>query len=205
MANGIDSIAQKAALQNNMNTVAVLGNGVDICYPANQYALYQKIMEQGTLLSEFLPGTRPRPHQFPMRNRLISGLAKRLIVAEAGLKSGTMITAQCALEQNRDVFAVPGSIFMENSQGCHQLINDGAKIIMNLQDIARISRMDALDLTVMQEKILEHISYFEPNLNQLMDFFDLSVSELLRHVGILQKRGLIIDHAGHYLLNMKRF
>lgn len=205
MANGIDSIAQKAALQNQMNTIAVLGTGVDICYPANQFALYEQIIEQGTLLSEFLPRTKAKPYQFPMRNRLISGLAKSLIVVEAGLRSGTMITAQCALDQNRDVYAIPGSIFMENSQGCHQLINEGAKIVMNLQEISYIGSTKKFLIHPVQEKILEHISYFEPNLNQLINFFHLPLPELLRHLGALQKAGLIIERAGHYLLNRKDF
>lgn len=199
MANGIDSIAQTAALQENMNTIAVLGTGVDICYPANKNDLYEEIINNGTLLSEFLPGTKARPHHFPMRNRIISGLSKKLIVAEAGLKSGTMITAQYALEQNRDVYAIPGSIFMENSQGCHQLINDGAKIIMNLDELNRLNFENPVLLSNIEEKIVKHITYFEPDIHELLNYFQMSLVNLLRLLGELQKKGYIIERNGRYI------
>ncbi len=199
MANGIDSIAQSAALQENMNTIAVLGTGVDICYPANKQDLYEKIIRKGTLLSEFLPGTKAKPHHFPMRNRIISGLSKKLIVAEAGLKSGTMITAQYALEQNRDVYAIPGSIFMENSQGCHQLINDGAKIVMNLDELDRLNFENPVLLSDIEEKIVKHISYFEPDIHELVNYFRMSLVSLLRLLGELQKKGYIRERNGHYI------
>jgi DNA processing protein len=136
MAKGIDAIAHKTAVDNNGYTVAVLGCGVDVIYPKENLKLYNDIISKGgCVLSEFVPGTRPLSMNFPIRNRIISGLSKLTIIAEAGEKSGTLITATKALEQGKDVIAVPGSIFSEESKGTNKLIKEGAHVFTEVDDI----------------------------------------------------------------------
>ena len=129
MAYGIDSEGHKGALEGGGTTFAVLGNGVDVCYPAGNRALYQRILrENGGIISEYPPGTMARTYHFPARNRIISALSDVVLVVEAKEKSGSLITARCALEQGKAVYAVPGPVTEELSRGCHLLIYDGAGI-----------------------------------------------------------------------------
>lgn len=132
LAAGIDGISQRGALTGRGKTFAVLGNGVDICYPRDHIGLYQDILELGGgILSELPPGVKPLPYHFPRRNRIISGLSDLVLVIEAREKSGSLITADLALEQGRDVYALPGPVDSMLSQGCHQLIRQGAGILMS--------------------------------------------------------------------------
>ena len=135
MARGIDSAAHWGCLAGRGFTVAVLGTGVDITYPASNKKLADKIIREGAVISEFPIGTPPEPKNFPIRNRIISGLTKGVVVVEATKKSGSLITASLALEQGREVFAVPGSIHSFKSKGCHFLIKQGARLIENSDDI----------------------------------------------------------------------
>ncbi len=135
MAKGIDSAAHKAAIDNRGKTVAVLGSGVDIIYPLSNAKLYYDIINNGAVISEFEPGTRPDKWNFPKRNRIISGLSVATIVIEATARSGALITARMAAEQNRTVMAVPGSIFEETSRGTNKLIKNGAVPLINYQTI----------------------------------------------------------------------
>jgi len=135
MARGIDTVAHQTALAEKGRTIAVLGNGLSHHYPPENRKLEDKIMAQGAIVSEFPMGLRPDKQNFPRRNRLISGLSLGVVVVEAAEKSGALITATCASEQGRDVFAVPGSIFSKYSAGPHQLINKGAKLVEKADDI----------------------------------------------------------------------
>lgn len=143
LAHGIDAAAHQGALQaGHGQTIAVMGTGSNLCYPSANQALYWQIIESGgALLSEFMPGTAAREYHFPRRNRIVSGLSLGVLVVEAALKSGSLITAQTALEQNRQVFAIPGHIYSEQSRGCHQLIRDGALLVDEPQQV-----VDELDL-----------------------------------------------------------
>jgi len=139
MAMGIDAAAHQGALQADVGehcpTVAVVGTGLDQVYPRQHHGLAQNIAEHGWVLSEQPIGTKPLPHHFPLRNRLIAGLSQGVLVVEAALQSGSLITAQLALDQGKEVFAIPGSIHSALSRGCHALLRQGAKLVESIQDI----------------------------------------------------------------------
>ncbi len=135
MAAGVDGIAHRGALDAKGRTVAVLGCGIDRAYPASHKGLMETLFEKGTVITEYKPFTEPAGHNFPIRNRIISGLCQGTVVIEADVKSGAMITAKAALYQGRDLFAIPGKIGEENSGGTHQLLKSGAKMVTEAMDI----------------------------------------------------------------------
>ena len=136
LAIGIDAAAHRGALTESTGTIAVVATGLDQVYPARHLSLaHQIITSNGAVISEFFPGTKPRAGHFPKRNRIISGLSLGVLVVEAELKSGSLITARCALEQNRDIFAIPSSIENKQAKGCHWLIKQGAKLVEECADI----------------------------------------------------------------------
>ncbi|HOJ09630.1 MAG TPA: DNA-processing protein DprA, partial [Clostridiales bacterium] len=135
MARGIDSSAHKGALKAQGRTIAVLGCGLDVVYPAENKVLMNNILEKGAVISEYLPGTMPFQRNFPARNRIISGMSLGVVVVEAAADSGSLITANFALEQGREVFALPGNINRINSTGTNMLIKEGAKLVMSVKDI----------------------------------------------------------------------
>lgn len=148
LAKGIDSVAHRAALEAGGRTLAVSASGLDIVYPAENVRLARQIMEQGALLSEYPLGTKPKADNFPRRNRIMSGMSLGVLVVEAGESSGAMITAHHALEQNREVFAIPGSILSPASKGTNRLIQEGAKLVRNCADI-----LEELNLTMVAQQL----------------------------------------------------
>ena len=169
-ARGIDSASHRGALQaKDGRTVAVLGCGIDIAYPRENRRLLDQIAGQGAVLSEYAPGTNPLPVFFPARNRIIAGLSRGTIVIEAARRSGSLITAEMALAEGRDVFAVPGSIYSPTSAGCHYLIQQGAKLIQSaddvLSDYGRVAPPPAprrLNLTPEERSVYQVLSYEHP-------------------------------------------
>jgi len=137
LARGIDSLAHKTALKCQGRTIAVLGSGVDVCYPPENKELMEEICERGAIVSQFLPGTQIYPGLFPARNRIIAGLSLGVLVTEAAHKSGTKITSEFAREQNRPVFAVPGPITSKLSKGTNELIQMGAKLVYGVEDVLK--------------------------------------------------------------------
>lgn len=135
LARGVDTIAHRAALQAGGRTIAVLGSGLDVIYPSENRRLVEEVVKQGALISEYFFGTKPDAPNFPRRNRIIGGLSLGTVVIEAGEKSGALITAAMALDQGREVFAVPGSIFSPKSIGPHRLIQEGARLVHSADDI----------------------------------------------------------------------
>jgi DNA processing protein len=135
MARGIDSVAHMGALQGGGRTIAVLGCGVDVIYPSENRNLFNQIIEHGAVLSEFPMGSPPEGGHFPRRNRIISGLSVGVVIVQAGSKSGSLITANYALEQGREVFAIPGNVGAQGSRGTNQLIKEGAKLVESSEDI----------------------------------------------------------------------
>jgi DNA processing protein len=148
LAKGIDSIAHRAALEAGGRTIAVFACGLDIVYPAENANLAREIMERGALISEYPLGIRPKADNFPRRNRIMSGLSLGVLVVEAGESSGALITANQALEQNRDVFAIPGSILSPSSRGTNHLIQEGAKLVRNHVDI-----LEELNLAMVAQQL----------------------------------------------------
>ncbi len=144
LARGIDSIAHKAALDAGGRTIAVMGTGVDYIYPAEHRQLAEAIVENGALVSDYPLGTHPESANFPARNRIISGLSLGIIVVEAGIKSGALITADFAADHGREVFAVPGSILSPASAGCNRLLRDGAAIVTEARDVLETLHLDQL-------------------------------------------------------------
>ena len=146
LARGADSAAHRGALAAGGETVAVLGSGPDVIYPPEHLSLASSIMANGAIVTEFAPGTPPRPFHFPRRNRVISGLSLAVVVVEASERSGSLITADCALEQGREVMAVPGNVLTGRNRGSHGLLRAGAKIVETADDI-----LEELGLTVTSE------------------------------------------------------
>lgn len=159
MARGIDGISQQAAFLAGGSTTAVLGCGVDICYPIQNKSLYQSIPERGCILSSYPPGTQPRPQNFPPRNRIVSGLADVVVVIEARNKSGTLITVDMALEQGKEVYVVPGRITDRLSDGCNRLLKQGAGVLTSPEDfLEEVKRMWLEQKGILSE---EHIGEAE--------------------------------------------
>lgn len=148
LARGIDACAHRAALEAGGRTVAIFGCGLDVVFPSDHVNLARQIMERGALVSEFPLGTRPKAENFPRRNRIMSGLCLGVLVVEAGERSGAMITVRWALEQNREVFAVPGSALSPASRGTNRLIQEGAKLVTNSDDV-----LEELNLTMTTQQL----------------------------------------------------
>jgi DNA processing protein len=149
MARGIDGLSQRAALESGGISFGVLGSGVDVCYPAQNRSLYQQLIETGGVLSSYVPGTLPKPGHFPPRNRIVSGLADALVVIEARQKSGTLITVDMALEQGKEVYAVPGRVTDRLSDGCNKLLKHGAGVFLSPADF-----LEELERSFPQKQLL---------------------------------------------------
>jgi len=183
LALGIDAAAHKGALTSRASTIAVVATGLDKVYPSRHRALTKQIIEnEGTIISEFLPGTSPKPGHFPKRNRIISGLSEGVLVVEAALQSGSLITARCALEQNRDVFSIPSGIGNLQAKGCHWLIKQGAKLVEETADILNeLAFIDNSSLHLKQQRKSQLIVNKEIDEKSINN--DLCVDELLASVG----------------------
>jgi len=209
LALGIDGQAHQGALDANGKTIAVLAHGLDQIYPREHQALAEKIIESGAILSEFTLGQTPKRDHFPRRNRIISGLCSGVLVVEAALKSGSLITAKYALEQNRHVFAVPGSIHNPMAKGCHQLIKDGAYLVECPADI--LSAMDWQEmfqhqlferpikkLSSKQEKIVKAVGYDFTHIDQIQLISQMNINELAVELLYLEAEGVLEVQGASY-------
>lgn len=194
LARGIDAAAHEGAIKENGNTIAVLGTGVDVVYPKENEELYKKIAQKGLIISEYPFHTTPQASNFPRRNRIISGLSKGILVVEADIKSGSLITAHQALEQGRDVYAVPGSPYDGKSAGCNQLLKDGAILTETSEDIIENFNFTHVEFTPIKLKNSEMPDLFEYSLDNSENNTDIAehdkYSELL---SLISKSGEDID------------
>ena len=206
-ARGIDTAAHQGALTKGY-TIAVLGCGVDINYPPENGKLLNHISECGAVISEYAPGTIAHPGHFPARNRIINGLSRGVVVVEAAERSGALITADFALEEGRDVFAVPGSIFSASSKGTHRLIKQGAKLIDSTGDILEEYNLvvtkkkpQRLELTVEEKMVYEFLPYDNPvGIEEIVMMTKLDTAMITYILLQFELRGLAIEHSGRRYL-----
>ncbi|WP_320824310.1 DNA-processing protein DprA [Reinekea sp.] len=209
---GVDGASHRGALDVQGGTIAVLGCGLDIGYPRSHQSLFATIASQGLLLSEYPLGTQPRPGHFPRRNRLISALVDLVVVVEATLNSGSLLTAQHGLEQGKDIFAMPGDIGNPNTAGCHRLIQDGAYLLAEANDILlhlkfqqpaspRPETLVPANLSPVQQKIMALLRFGTLPLDGLAHHLELAVHQLLEPILELELEGLIEQQPGGYTLS----
>jgi DNA processing protein len=205
MARGIDTIAHKSALKLGNPTVAVFGCGLDYTYPPESGSLRRQIEEQGAVISEFPMSTKPDRNNFPARNRVISGLSHGTLVVEAGEKSGALITAQFALEQGREVFAVPGNIYSSESRGTHALIQMGAKLtdspeamveelsdsVLELLKERKNRVLESIELNPKEEHLMSLMSVQEQHIDRVIENSYLSPAEVSATLVTLELKGVI--------------
>ena len=218
MARGIDSTAHKVALESQNLTYAVLGSGSDVVYPFENKKLYESIIETGAILSELEPGAKPDKVNFPRRNRIISGISLGTVIVESALRGGSLITAEFALDQNREIFAVPGTIYSKNSGGTNNLIKKGiAKLITNVDDIlaeleyklssylkkekAAAVKPD-IDLNIFEKKIFDIMGTEPLYIDDVSEKTDLSISDCLVNLLTLEFKGIIRQIPGKYFIKL---
>jgi len=213
MAVGIDYNSHVGVMSVNGKTIAILGNGPDIIYPAQYKELASQIVEYGALVSEFPPGTKPLPGNFPRRNRIISGLSTGILLIEAAKRSGSLITARCGIEQGREVFAIPGSIHNPLAKGCHSMIKQGAKLVETTQDIieelgpliyvslspdsSQGKTDNAIDLLDEDYTLLlEKIAYESISVDKLIERTGLTADKVSSMLLVLELQGLVSSSPG---------
>ncbi len=212
LARGIDAVAHRTALQAGGRTIAVLGSGHLNIYPAEHQELAQEIVANGAVVSELSSGQPPKSTAFPQRNRIVSGLSLGVVVVEAAQRSGALISARLAVEQNREVFAVPGRVDSRNSRGCHQLIRDGAKLVESVDDVLEelgplqspiqnavgevIHHPAELQLNAQERKILQAIGSEPTEMETVANETGLPIQRVLSTISILEMKKLIRRTSG---------
>jgi DNA processing protein len=207
LAKGIDSASHRGCLRGKGFTIAVMGTGIDVIYPRSNRKLFNQVKESGAVISEFPLGSPPEPRNFPIRNRIISGLSKGVVVVEATRKSGSLITASLALDQGREVFAVPGSIESFKSRGAHFLIKQGARLVENSDDITGELGLKQMsfqasgfqkkgskappDMDASERKIYEIIEGYPLHIDEIVRLGDLNAGEVLGILMRMELKGLV--------------
>jgi len=217
LALGIDALAHQAALEVHGKTIAVLGSGIDqqSIYPASNRFLAKNILDNdGTIVTEFPIGMLPLKHNFPTRNRIIAGLSLGTLVIEAAESSGALITAYCSLEQNREVFAVPGSLFNRNSMGTHKLIQRGAKLVTSYQDILDelnlrevknyVANQKILPQTLEEKIIMENLAKDPKHIDQIIKESNLTTSVVCSTLSLMEMKGLIKNLGGQNYIALNK-
>ncbi|MDD4051962.1 MAG: DNA-processing protein DprA, partial [candidate division Zixibacteria bacterium] len=207
LAIGVDAASHRGALTAGGRTIAVLGSGIDVVYPPNHAGLFKEIMASGVVLSEFFPGIGPNPGHFPRRNRVIAGLARAVVVVEAGTKSGALLTADLALTQGKKLFAVPGSVGSVQSSGTNDLIKAGAYLLTSVDDIFTVlpelksgyaagAKKVAADLSEGEGLIFNCLSANPMQFDVLVRQSGLTVSDVSGYLLSLELRGMIRQLSG---------
>ncbi len=209
LASGIDGYAHRGALNAGGDTYGILGCGIDVCYPKENFSLYMDMVKQGGIISEYGPGVPPRAFQFPMRNRIISGLADGVLVVEAKEKSGSLITVDQGLEQGKNIYAVPGSIYNSLSEGCNNLIKMGAKIVTSPKDILEDFKYNfessignsPLDIKLLEKKeniVYACLSHLPMHMNEIAGETNINVDELSEILLKLELKKLVKEIRKNY-------
>lgn len=209
LALGIDGAAHRGALKSGAATYGILGCGVNICYPSAHYKLYETLLERGGILSEFPLDTRPDKKHFPMRNRIISGLADAILVVEAKEKSGSLITAELGLDQGKEIFAIPGRVTDHLSEGCNRLIQQGAHLAISPNDILEYLGIKCEKRLIIHEKNVNALAKQEKMVYACLDFKAKHLEEISAQCGIklsdcmgilleLELQGYVFCAANHY-------
>lgn len=207
LARGIDGEAHRGALEGPSPTMAVLGCGIDVIYPPEHAELQEEIADSGVIISEYVPGTRPEGYNFPARNRLISGLSLGVVVVEAGERSGTMITVDSALEQGRDVFAVPGEITRATSRGTNRLLREGAMVVTCVADILEGLGLERMKAGPCADESTSSTGGASELILRLLSDEPLHFDELARRTGLatgalqaellsMELSGAVVQHPG---------
>lgn len=205
LARGVDALAHQHALKAGGRTIAVLGSGVDVIYPPEHRKLASAIIENGALISDYPLGTQPEGVNFPPRNRIISGLSLATVVIEAGDRSGALITADFALEQGREVFAVPGNVLSPVSRGTNRLIQNGAYAMISPQDIFDVLNLDQIDAKKdarqllptddIEARILQAIDYQPKHIDEICNETDLAIEKVSAALTLMELKGML-QHVG---------
>lgn len=221
LAIGIDSIAHNSCLESGGITYAVLGSGVDNLYPPDNKHLYERIKETGAVISEFEIGSKAEKVNFPRRNRVVSGISLGTLIVESRIKGGSLITAEFALDQNRELFAVPGNITAKNSDGCNNLIKKGyAKLVSSVDDIIsefniqisdlvktksnKIPDTEQKEMNVFEQKIYNALNDTEPtSIDKICELTELNISDCLVNLLTMEFKGLVSQLPGKYFLKQK--
>ena len=204
LALGIDYEAHSACLENGGETIAVLANGVDVFYPKRNQAMQKRIEETGLLLSEYEDGTRAQRYTFPVRNRIISAISDAIVIVEAGSRSGSLITAECAQEQGKEVYSIPGNITSPGSLGTNKLIRDGAVPLINFDELFEDlglsksnKKIDQIFLSKTESRVLEVVKGgSELSIEQIRHIIDIDLAEINAIITILEMKGLIFCEMG---------
>ncbi len=213
LARGVDTIAHRTALKRGGVTYAVLGCGVDCIYPPENSRLFEQIEQEGAIFSEYFIGTQPDAVNFPRRNRIISGMSLGVVVVEAGRKSGALITAAYAVEQNREVFAIPGNITSPKSVGTNRLIQQGAKLVAGVDDVleeisSKLRRKEAFtrplppNLNELELKLLDHLSNEPKHIDKLVLELQESPSVILARLLTLELMGVVKQLSGKMFVRL---
>ena len=219
LAKGIDSIAHRVALENDNTTYAVLGSGVDVIYPKDNKRLYDSIVEKGAVISEFEIGASPDKVNFPRRNRIISGISVGTLIVESGLRGGSLITGSFALDQNKEVFSIPGYIYSKKSEGSNELIKNGqAKLVTKVDDIldelsyklkpilkkseTEKEQKQIQQLNVFEKKIYDVLDYEPIFIDKISDLTKISISDCLVNLLSLEFKGIIKQIPGKCFIRL---
>ncbi|ADL51515.1 DNA-processing protein DprA [Clostridium cellulovorans] len=212
LAKGVDAVVHKISCDKNNYTCAVIGSGIDVTYPYSNKELYKRIINNGCILSEFPLHTKPLSYNFPRRNRIISALSKRIIVVEASEKSGSLITAGHGLDQGKEIIAVPGSIFSEQSKGTNKLISDGAIPFLSLdtlretlsisidknENMCNNNRDNTWSLSEVESRIFENLSDSPIHVDDLISMVNIDINQIYKVLFEMQAKNLIYTLSGNY-------